>query len=796
MKSPNIPAFLILFLLLIIQPFNISAETVSIKGVIINDRNESLPAATVQLNNGEYGMVTDLDGRFEFSGLPAQTYMLEASYMGYESYIILIEPDQVSEPLAIRMEPSELLLQEVQVAESRRQIARRVNSISVEHLQEDFFAGNKAGNLMRTLRRIPGVHSMDAGTGMSKPMIRGLGFYRVVFAQNGIKQSGQHWSNHTGISIDQHAISQMEIIKGPSSLRYGSDAIGGVINILPASIPGEDQWEANVSLTAKSNTEWLGASTGFSGRSGDFYVHLNASHNRFGDFRVPDTDVFLLPAPAGAAEATHEVELGDHAHNTAGEETGVSLVTGIVRPWGNSYFDMRFHSIENGFFDYIGLQHESQRAEHMASTREINLPYQKVSDYAINHFTNRYFGENKLEVAFGYQLNTSTEHSILTDRTGNRFEDLIYYRAKDNLELQFDLHHLTANASYSFRNVDRHQFDLIINTSYEQNKTDGFSHILPDYQRTSAGAGVIHRYELSPEWIINSGLRVDYHLANMEESLNPDPAYGDSIFNPDFEENYLGTAFSLGVNYLPGSSQIIKAHIGKSFRVPAIYELGAYGLHRHEGRFERGDLDIKPEEAWQLDLGYEIESDALHLMLSPFVNYFTNYLFLNPTPELRPEGQVYQYHQNKALLYGGEVSLEYDWTERIHIQAGIEYVYALNLDLKRSLPFTSPMSAITGVEYAFEDRGIFRNIHLGLEGLWVGAQTNTVPNELNTPGYFSLNMHASAVMQLGKQELNLTLRVNNALDNRYYDHVSFYRRMRIPEPGRDVQLFVQIPINK
>ncbi len=772
------------------------AETITIKGIIVNDRSESLPAATVQLNDGEFGMVTGQDGRFEFNGLPAQVYKLQASYMGYETYTRIIEPGQASGLVAVRLTPSEMLLEGVEVSENRQQIARRVNSISVEHLQADFFSGNQAGSLMRTLRRIPGVHSMDAGTGMSKPMIRGLGFYRVVFAQNGIKQSGQLWNQHIGISIDQHAISQMEIIKGPSSLRYGSDAIGGVINILPAPIPAKGQWSADVSLTAKSNTEWMGASTGFSGRWGDVYIHLQATHNRFGDFRVPGTDVFLLPAPAGTAEATHEVELGDHAHNTAGEETGISLVTGIVRPWGNSYFDVRFHTVENGFFDYVGLQHASRREEHMASTREVKLPYQSVSDYSINHFTNRYFGENKLEIALGYQFNSSTEHSRLTDRTGNRYDDLMFYREKDNLELQLDLHNITANTSYSFRHLENHLVDMILHTGYEQNSTDGFSHILPDYSRASIGAGLIHQYELSPRWIINSGMRFDYHLINMKESLNPDPAFGDSIFNPQFEEHYLGTAFSLGANYIPNPNNIFKAHIGKSFRVPAIYELGAYGLHRHEGRFERGDLSIKPEEAWQLDLGYELETDGLRIMLSPFANYFTNYLFLNPTAELRSEGQVYRYHQSEALLYGGEASVEYEWRERVNLYAGIEYVYALNLDLKRSLPFTSPMSAITGLEYAFADRGIFSNIRVGIEGVLVGAQNNTVPNELSTPGHFSLNMHASTLLQLAGQQVDISLRVNNALDNRYYDHISFYRRMRIPEPGRDVQLFVKIPINK
>ena len=769
------------------------AQDISISGVVLDEEGRTLPGVTIVLNEGSFGTITDHEGTFSFDDLPSGSYRLDASFVGYKTFSTTVEPGPEGADIRITMQVEEYQLAEVSVVQSRRESFRRAQSTSVEVVGKDFLNTNRAGSLMQTLQMVPGVHSMNIGSGVSKPVIRGLGYYRVVFARNGIKQSGQHWSSHTGLSVDQQNIHHVEIVKGPASLRFGSDAIGGVINTLPADIPQPGEFGGQVSMTGKSNTRWLGGSAGLSARMGDVYVHANATHNNFGDFRVPYTDVFILPAPVSASDASHEVELGEYVPNTSGRENAFSLTAGVVKPWGHSYIDLNYHSTETGFFDWMGLQRESIREQHMESNRDIRIPNQRVDDYSLYHFTNVYFGDNRLEVALGYQYNVSAEHSPLSDRTGNRREDLLYYRERGNLELELSLHNLSANVIYSLRSLDSQRIDFVLNTGWEQNFIDGYSHILPEYERLSAGAGVIHQYQFSPRWKINSGARIDFHRFEMKETLNPDPAFGEAVFNPDYREMFRGASFSLGVNYLPGSNTIIKGNIGKSYRIPSAYELGAYGLHRHEGRFERGDTQIDPEQSWQLDLGFERSWQDTELSLSPFVNFFSNYLFLNPTPELRPEGQVYEYQQTVALLYGGEISIDRTFYDRLFLMAAAEYVYAVNLDNMMSLPFIPPFSALTGAEYRFLNTGTVNNSQVGIDGQWAGAQNFTVPNELNTPGYFSLNANVSTDIRIGRQDLNLSFRVRNLLDARYYNHISFYRRMRIPEPGRDFQLHVTVP---
>lgn len=787
-------SFLVIIIYLIF-PLTLYSKGFTIEGTVYNDNGETLPGVNISLNGGKYGTACNSEGHFRFENLPQGTYSLTASFIGYNNFTKTINLADENITLTIKMEPSHYMLDEVRVEENQRQIVNRAESITIERIQQDFLKNQQAGSLMQTLRQLPGVHSMNVGTGMSKPMIRGLGFYRVLFTNNGIRQAGQHWSSHIGLSIDQHCIEQMEIVKGPSSLRYGSDAIGGVINILPRSIPERGEFSGEVSFTGKSNTFWLGSTAAVSGRRGNFYFHANATHNSFGDYKVPDTDVFLLPAPVGAAHATHEVDLGDYVLNTAGVENAASFTSGLVKPWGNSYLNFSYHSSKNGFFDWMGLRHEENRKMHQENRREINYPYQQIDNYSINHFTNRFFGENKLEIALGYQYNTSGEHCVLTDRTGNRREDIEYYRSLDNLELKLDLHSVNANILYSLRSYENHKFDFILNKGYEKNLIDGYAHIIPEYERISAGAAIVHRYNYTEQWVVNTGLRMDFHNLFMEESLNPDPAFGDSIFNPEYGKTFIGTAGSFGVNYLYDDNMVFKVNIGKSYRMPSVYELGAYGLHRHEGRFERGDLNIKPEEAWQLDVGFEKISDNLEFSLSPFVNYFTNYLFLNPTPELRSEGQVYEYHQNVALLYGGEASVEYTFSDKLRFRTGLEYVYALNVDLMRPLPFTPPFSVTSKLTYFLDDIGVFTGNRICFEAVKTGAQNNTVPNELNTPGYYSLNINLRTDIKVFDNPAKVRFKASNILDNRYYDHVSFYRRLRIPEQGRGFQLFLSIPFS-
>lgn len=772
----------------------ISAQK-SIIGYVYDENSRPYSGANVMLD-GNTGVVSDTSGKFVFEDLEVESFDLIVSAVGYKEERINGVVGSESEDIYVMLTPSIEQLDQVTIVGDLAEQVRRSESLSVQKVSKTFLRESVESNLVQTLNKIPGVNTMDVGTGVSKPMIRGLGHYRVVVAQNGVKQEGQQWSNHQGVSIDQHTVGDVEIIKGPASLVYGSDAIGGVINTLPARVPRNSGLSGELNLVGKTNSHWLGASGDVAWRSGDIYVQGALTINSFGDFIIPQVDSFLLPAPASASEASHKVVLGNQLYNTAGRENAVSLVSGIVKPWGRSYFEMSYHGTKTGFFDWQGMKNDSIRGLHQISRRDLKLPFQQVDNISVNHHTKRYFGEDNIEVSLGYQNNHTREFGNLSDRTGNRKEALNKYREKDNLELSLKQHTYSANVFYTRKRSEKMEWKFGSSSQFQFNDKDGYNHILPRYRRYGTGLFITNRYAPSKRWIINSGVRADVTYIDMEEALNPDPDFGQAIFNKELKKTYPGTAFSLGVNYLPSKQTIWKVNVGKSYRVPSVYELGAYGLHRHGGRFEKGDINNNSEVSWQLDMAVEQTWKNLSVQLSPFVNYFTNYLYLTPTPELRPEGQVFLYEQTQAMLWGGEAFVQYQHGKSWSIQSGLEYVYAVNLDLRRALPFTPPLSVKTEASYHPKDTDLLSENKLSLELVSVGAQNYTVPNELNTPGYHSLNFTGMTEVQIGKQEIHLMLKVQNILNSTYYNHTGFYRRLRIPEAGRDIQLFIGIPINE
>lgn len=766
----------------------------TIRGTVLDETRKPIIGATIFLN-GSKGTVADMDGSFSFTDVRAKNFCVEVSALGFSKASRCGKTDTLASALVFVLVPSVENLDEVTVNGSVEEELKRTESLSIQHVQEEFLDEAKGASLMQSLDAIPGVNSMDIGTGISKPMIRGMSSYRVVVAENGIKQEGQQWSSHHGISIDQGAVDHVEIIKGPASLQYGSDAIGGVINALPEPVPVEPGLSGEISLSAKSNTNWLGSAGELAFRKGDFFTNASFTFNSFDDFRIPETESFLLPAPVSAAEASHQVRLGNQLYNTAGEERGLSVSTGIVKKWGKSYFDVSYYGTTTGFFDWQGIQNDSIRAIHSNSRRDLQLPYQQVSNYSIKHFTTRYFKNDKLEVGLGYQNNNSKEFANLSDRTGNRTEDLSHYQGIGNLNLGLYLQTFSGNVFYTLKRIERHAFKFGLNTQHQIHQRDGYNHILPNYTRSSSGLFLTHKYTINKKWLLSSGARIDYTLFHVEEAISPDPALGDSIFNPEFSKTFPGTSFSLGLNYVPNRNTIVKINIGKSFRVPAVYELAAYGLHRHEARFEKGNIDNNPEQAWQLDLGIERKWKVFAFKLSPFLTYFSNYLYLNPSPELRQTGQVYEYRQSRAMLAGGELSARYRMGESIELGVDGEYVYAVNLDLNSALPFTPPLNVRSTASYSFKSLKTFKKNKMGVELVSVARQNFTVPNELSTPGYNSVNVFVRSEFALGKQKFNLMFKVRNLLNASYYNHISFYRRMRIPEAGRDFQLFLTVPFN-
>ncbi len=774
------------------------SQSMVIKGVVTDMNDSFLIGASVVFNEGEVSRITDSKGEFEAEVLSDRTFSLQVSFLGYEPLDTVVSVLEDNKIIRIRLKPEPKVIDKVFVSGNARSGILKSQSISVNLITEEFMKENQAGSLMQTLGKIPGVNSMDIGSGLSKPMIRGMGYYRVCFAKNGIKQEGQQWSSHHGLAVDQNAVKHVEVLKGPASLRFGSDAIGGVINILSEHVPIQQGVTGNIASTLKTNNEFVGTSGEISVRKGDVFMHVDLTQNFFRDFKVPLTDSFLFPAPGGMEfeEFSHKYELGDRVFNTAGNEQAAGLTVGIVRTWGKSSVEFTYYRAKTGFFDWLTAANDSIRDRHTAKRFDIKFPHQEVNNFSLYHFSNIYFDKNKLEIAMGYQRNISGEFNYLTDITGDRSADLRKYREKDHLDLQFNLMTMSGNVTYTINNPDGYKITTGVSGQYQQQTVDGYSHLLPAYKRFMGGAFLTGLYEFTSEWTLVSGIRGEYGYYKMEESVNPDPKIGKAVFNSRFEKRYPVLAFSGGVNFAPGSRTLIKLNVGRSFRFPSAYELGAGGFHRHEARYESGADSLDPELAWQFDLGFEKKWVNAEIGISPFVNYFSNYIYLQPTPDFVKgtyTGQLYLYRQNAAVLCGGELNAGFDVGEFIHLNTALEYVYAANLDLREAIPSTPPLSLMTGVHCTPKDRKYFTENRAGIDVVWTAAQDYVVLNELPTPSYTRFDLLVKTKINWLKNGVNIIMKVRNLLNTRYYNHLSFYRRLRIPEPGRDIQLYLEVP---
>jgi iron complex outermembrane receptor protein len=208
------------------------------------------------------------------------------------------------------------------------------SALNVVRANQKFIEENFSGSLMQTLSRLPGVQAMNVGSGESKPVIRGLGFNRVLVAENGIKHEGQQWGDDHGLEIDQYAIDQAEVIKGPASLTYGSDAIGGVINLKSNTMPLK-KFAGQVNLFGRTNNESIGSSVRLTGRNGKFWYKANATWMDYADYKVPDR----LHRDDRRSHHPGLLELG--SGNYSGKDDQMTLSRVIDKIWSGKLWD--FH---------------------------------------------------------------------------------------------------------------------------------------------------------------------------------------------------------------------------------------------------------------------------------------------------------------------------------------------------------------------------------------------------------------------------------------------------------------------
>lgn len=778
-----------------------SAQSYKLFGKVTDTDSHPVQGAVVALDNTIYRTSTDSSGNFLLKDLPARFYQIKVLKEGFRESYRPIEIGGKDIFITLVLHSKSHQLREVIVTDNHVQARKEEESLNIEVVNSDFIQRNLGGSLMKTLERLPGIKTIGIGSGQSKPLIRGLGFNRVVVVDKGVKHEGQQWGADHGLEIDQFAASEVELIKGAASFVYGSDAIGGAINVKPAPLPSLNTLGGAVDLIAKTNNNLYGTSINLLGRNQQWFFDSRFTYQNYSDYRVPTDTVYVYDY----AVPLYQSQL----RNTAGRETGLHFNTGYISDHFRSVFYLSNTFSKSGFFaNAHGLEPRQVNTElHDASARDILMPSQQVNHFKLINSSSYQTGIHRLEMELGYQRNFRQEFSQYVT---HGYMPPVYpdtMSIPPDLEREFDKHVYSANLRDQI-SIGRHSLSIGINGEYQDNSIGGWTFLVPAFNQTTAGTFVYDKFSLNDHFLLHGALRYDYGQIRMlkyvdwfnsQVTQHGITSSQKVIRADDLNRSFHSLVWSLGLNYNL-EKFALKANIGKSFRMPIAKELGANGVNYHYFSFERGDSSLSPEQSYQADLGLGWTEDNWSVQISPFYNDFPNYIYLNPTSKHDTDygagNQVFQYAQSRVLRYGGEIQLKYKFLKTLSSELLGEYLHAKQLSGDKkgyTLPFSPPASLLLNLTWSPPLGKSFSRTYFSVDYRATAAQNNIVPPEKKTPGYRVINIQAGTKISLYSQPIMISLQAQNLFNKRYLNHTSFYRLIELPEAGRNIILSLKVP---
>lgn len=759
-----------------------------IEGKVIDEDGISLPSASILLLPDSLGLMSNADGTFAFSGIQDGQYQLKVNYLGYQERAILVQVKQAkSEPVIIRLEATAEILESVVVTDEH---AKQEETLSSIHFSEELLARNLQGTFAKSIENLPGIAAINVGVGIAKPVIRGLSFNRIIVNHQGIKQESQQWGADHGLELDQYDIERVEIIKGPASLQYGSDGLGGVINIKPGRLIPKNTFRGSILGVHKTNNDHWAGSANLAINYDNFFVTARYSRQDFGDYQVPADQFiynsFVLPI------------LNNQLKNTAGNEESFSISTGLSRSWGVSRITFSKYALEAGLFSgAVGIP-RSYALDDDGNSRDIDIPKQEVEHYKLSFNQTLLLGENHININLGYQKNFRQEfsfpefHSIPSSQID----------PDNTLALQFNLETVSGNIHYEIQ-ADRF-FKTILgaNAQWQSNDRAGFEFLLPDFRTFRGGAFVLVEKNIRSNWLINGGLRFDYAINETEffRQLvwDSNENITDSLLAPITNDEFFNWSASFGSNWtLIDEQWYLKVNLGKSFRVPYPAETVSNGIHHGTFRHEMGTPDLQSEHGYQLDISTDFEKGKFYTSFSTYFNFFDNYIYLGPTFPARfsplPEaGQIFQYQQNDAIYTGFEWEWNYQALSFLSIEQAVDFIQSYNIETSLALPFTPPPSIRTALNLSKQGNNWMEEAFFSLSHLYRMAaegQLRIDRSEDPTPAYQLWELGAGLKLKW----FHFNVQIQNLFNISYLNHLSRYRIINVPEQGRNIVLSLKVP---
>lgn len=809
-KHMNIKQIILVSLFVLIG-IKIQAELIpskrSLAGVITDKTtNQPILNASIYFPDLQRGTTTNENGMYQIADLPNTQVTIQITNVGYQSVNMRINLVEIK-VLNIALTPTIIELNELVITGQSGNVEKRKTAAPIHVISPIMLQQTTSTNIINAIAKQPGLSEITTGGGISKPIIRGLGYNRVVVLNDGVRQEGQQWGDEHGVEIDEYSVTKVEILKGPASLVYGSDAMAGVIHLISTPIIPDSTIKGQISMNYQSNNGLWGGSAYVNGNTHGFVWGGQYSYKKAHDYSN---------------------KYDGSVYNSRFSEDAFNVHLGINKSWGFS--NLKFSSYHltpgivegerdslTGKFIKPFVENDSTASSEIVSSNDaksytMQTPHQNIQHNKLiwnNLFLIRKY---TLKTTFGWQQNKRKE-----------FADIF---EKEMYQLYFLLNTFTYNLQLDLPENKWVDVSIGANGMKQISENKGVEFLVPAYQLFDFGMYAIGKKSIG-SWTISGGFRLDHRtidskslfLNSSEEVVSETDADANPKFN-GFLLKFEGFSGSLGVTYPLWKNVHSKINLSQGFRAPNIAELGANGIHEGTIRYEQGNIQLKAENSTQIDVGFSLDYSHFSFEINGFYNQIKNYIYLekqqNSTgPDSIIEGNsLFRYTSGNAQLYGGEIAVDFHpkRAEWIHFENSFSWVIATQKNRPDSatyLPFTPASKWMSTLRITKKESGsYFRKLFANVELEYYFKKDNVYSinnTETPTPDYGLINLNAGLDLNFSKKwSVTLVASINNLLDVAYQSHLSRLKyapenyasgRFGVFNMGRNVSVKLIIPIN-